>query len=535
MGWIVGGEIVKIHAYLMKPPRLRYMAGGSSLIEIFSTRIVSEIGLKVESPDGKVRTSAAGRFFMEFDEKKNADIFFKIIGYTGNHLFGPGSLLVCEPVEKDDHVVSTILDRIKVMKVSVDKKSLSTNPLFQFMERCDACGDWEAQNTGRDGEQVCLCDICYSKLKVRNSERIEIPFHNTIKKLCGFNGIIICKEGVNPDGSDDYLRVSYPGNDVSLVDFKTLADKSSPGGYMGVFYADGNSMGELLSRCDTLESYRDLSGNISKTSKDALKTAKDKVESLYQERFNCQVFIGGGDDLLAVLPADQALKFAEEFLLASSDNGTALENGICGGLIIAKPGIPFNILYEKADELLTSAKRQVWKRRNEEKKTNSQRPVNPQADSAIDFMLMTSSMLESLDKRSERKTYTLPDRINHISFTARPYLISEFQCLLKKIKGFKDINPPNKMFMSLKDIFHPYQFDKDKDQRLDDNAEFVELKKLIKRQMDIYPQFRKEIESFFNGGLLENNLYWKGCKDSGDEVDVKRVWEADIVEIVDFI
>ena len=45
---IVAGEIVKIHQYLMKAPRLRYMAGGSILIEAFSTSLAPALAEKCE-------------------------------------------------------------------------------------------------------------------------------------------------------------------------------------------------------------------------------------------------------------------------------------------------------------------------------------------------------------------------------------------------------------------------------------------------------------------------------------------------------
>ncbi len=87
--FIVAGEIVKIHHYLMKAPRLRYMAGGSILIEAFSASLVPALAKSFE-PGAEIYLAAAGRFMAGFDDKSNAQAFADTIRFAGNRL-GRGS------------------------------------------------------------------------------------------------------------------------------------------------------------------------------------------------------------------------------------------------------------------------------------------------------------------------------------------------------------------------------------------------------------------------------------------------------------
>jgi hypothetical protein len=536
MSYIVAGEIIKIHNYLLKAPQLRYLTGGSLLLETFSKNIVIPLANKIDSSAKGVRSSAAGRFMIEFDDNKKAETFLKIVKFTANRLFGQGSLLVCGPLNKSNGIVKEISDKLEGMKVSGAKVSISANHSFQYVQRCSACGSWDAvkfKRFDRDEEPALLCNICYKKLEARNYEKITIEFPDGYH----IKGIIIDKEA-NPS-EVDFLQVTYALNkyeDYSdkSKDFKDMV-KDTKTGYIGVFYADGNTMGELISKCDTPEKYVEFSNKITDSTEDALESAV--LSASVNGKFPGKIFIKGGDDILVVLPAEQSIVFAEKFLSEASKPGTALENGICGGLVLSKPTIPFNMLFHRTEELLKSAKRQVWKRGINNK--------SPEEKTAIDFLLLISSLIESIDNNKERQVYLMPDEISCTSFTARPYLIKEFRELIKKISDFKRLNLPRNIFISLKDIFYPFkliyevnigsQVEERRDRRVDEKGNFIDLEKLINRQITLYKTYEKDIKEFFDSKYIENNLTWRGTYKDKREKDVRRVWQADIIELVDFL
>ena len=137
--FIVAGEIVKIHHYLFKAPRLRFMAGGSILIETFSTDLVRALAGNVE-PGADVYLAAAGRFMAGFKDKKKAGQFAGMIRFAGQQLFGGEICLVCGPLENKDTIIKDVADALERMKVSAQAKLASDMAGLQYIERCEECG-----------------------------------------------------------------------------------------------------------------------------------------------------------------------------------------------------------------------------------------------------------------------------------------------------------------------------------------------------------------------------------------------------------
>jgi len=163
MSHIVAGEIIKIHNYLLKAPQLRYLTGGSLLIETFSTSLVPKLAKKFEPASGGVRFSAAGRFMLEFNEKNSAETFLKIVRFTANNLFGQGSL-VCDSFDNSNGIIKKISDRLECMKLSGAKRSVSANHAFQYVQRCSACGSWDTlkpKRIDKDEKPALLCSAMY--------------------------------------------------------------------------------------------------------------------------------------------------------------------------------------------------------------------------------------------------------------------------------------------------------------------------------------------------------------------------------------
>jgi len=147
--------------------------------------------------------------------------------------------------------------------------------------------------------------------------------------------------------------------------------------------------------------------------------------------------------------------------------------------------------------------------------------------------------MESIDNNRERQAYSMHHKApyTHTLFTARPYLIDEFSTLIDKISEFKKCGLPRNIFMSLKDIFYPFELIHEdvKDLRVDEEGNFVELEKLIKRQIDLNKKHETGIEEFFKEFIEESNSTWKrSYKDKGEK-DARRVWHADIIELVEFL
>lgn len=538
--FIVAGEIVKIHHYLFKAPRLRYMAGGSILIEAFSTALVRTLAERVEA-GAAIYLRAAGRFMVGFEDREKAVRFAALIRFVGQHLFGGEICLVCGPLENKVTIIKDVAVALEGMKVTTQAKRVSDMARLQYMERCGECGTWGAEKTEKmdeaSEEAVRLCRLCHLKYQAREGKDIPIGFLNVFPES-GVTGVTLCRGGDEKHLHEvvgGVLRVSYPENPYhkQFKSFPDIAAESTPP-YMGVFYADGNEMGTLISEHKELEAYKTFSDEISKSSGDALAAAADKVKAKDKDGnyyFPGLILIQGGDDLLVVLPADRAVDFAVAFMEKAAAADSPLKKGICGGLVFAPPSMPFTDLYDLADKLCTNGKNKIWFLKKKPTEESQKVLTTPEARSAIDFMLVSTSLIEDVGDMKERQIYQKPDN-SYSFFTARPYRIGEFKIFTDEIRKFKEAALPRRVFMDLKDIFLPAELKKEG--RIDKVGRFLEFENLVNRLGKLHEKKKDAIDGFFRKDFLDPKG-WKAKDSAGSDKDTARVWQADIVEIVDFI
>ncbi|GIW92215.1 MAG: hypothetical protein KatS3mg110_0256 [Pirellulaceae bacterium] len=157
-------------------------------------------------------------------------------------------------------------------------------------------------------------------------------------------------------------------------------------GYIGLIYADGNAMGQVvrdLPSPDVCRAFSQLvDGSIRSACFHALtESCTQEIEQIRRTgqnarcRLPADILLLGGDDLLVVLPADRSLAFAtrvaQEFENITGQkigqlNGTAKEffaklgrmrMSISVGVAIARGNYPFYLLLDLAEELLKNAKK----------------------------------------------------------------------------------------------------------------------------------------------------------------------------------
>lgn len=523
--FVVAGEIVKIHGYLSKAPRLRYVEGGSRLLEIFSTTIIPTLVEKIE-PGNKPLIAAAARFLVAFENEKNARTFLQLTEFLTERLLGQGRLVQCGPMENrgDEEQI------LKEIRCRLDKRkgaSLTKSPIMpglQFMEQCQACGAWSVEHSEK-GEW--LCDLCRYKVLARNGKRISVGFSNLEFLPDGFPArISICphEEGTDGGDSDGAIYVPYRYEKPLYREFQKMGDQD-PTGYIGLFYADGNSMGTLFSGRKTLDEYSSFSNEISRKNDEALKKARNSALD-DSNRFAGVVLVKGGDDLLAVLPATKAVEFARAFLEKVTETGTPFKEGVCAGLVFSKPSMPFTTLWDQAEDLIRNAKYQVW-----QKHGPNSNGVVPAEKSAIDFRQVSSSLLAPIRGLPERLAYLADEPQEYHLVTARPYLLEEFKNVLKKLQKFHELGLPKGVVMALKDIFRPGKLDSS---RVDSQGGFIELERLIARQESLR-HGNTGIRKVFELTLAEDKWKYPDHENPDTPRDARRNWQGDMVEIVNFV
>ena len=174
----------------------------------------------------------------------------------------------------------------------------------------------------------------------------------------------------------------------SLTD---IGDRSSGGNYIGIVYADGNAMGQIVQAMTQPETFRQFSKIVDESIQEACFAALSEISDRevrnvrenYEkqsgfERLAADILLLGGDDLLVALPVDRALDFAlkvtHKFESLTKNRIDTLQDAatkqfffdklgdrgftISCGVAITKSSYPFYLALDLAEQLLKNAKRQ---------------------------------------------------------------------------------------------------------------------------------------------------------------------------------
>jgi hypothetical protein len=156
-------------------------------------------------------------------------------------------------------------------------------------------------------------------------------------------------------------REAFPQNDK----FKELSDLSNGKNKLAVIHADGNGLGELIP--DLKEklniSLSDFSKKLDKATEEAFLVASRDIKKI-------KSIILGGDDLVVICDANDALNFTKDFLYyfekeTESIIGTKLT--ACAGIAYTNEKYPFHYAVSLAEDLCSETKKHAKKLREKEK------------------------------------------------------------------------------------------------------------------------------------------------------------------------
>ena len=100
-------------------------------------------------------------------------------------------------------------------------------------------------------------------------------------------------------------------------------DYGIPDPYLAVLVADGDGMGEILNRCQSPQQHQAISS--------ALNGFAEAARTAIRQHFHGVCIFAGGEDILALLPVDQALCCAE--YLRTSYSASLAGSGACGATL----------------------------------------------------------------------------------------------------------------------------------------------------------------------------------------------------------
>ena len=222
-------------------------------------------------------------------------------------------------------------------------------------------------------------------------------------------------------------------------DFNEFSRFSGAKGYLGLIYADGNSMGKRVMQLDTLQKRKDFAKVVDDAVYEAMAEAIVQHLPIEQGLFPFDILLIGGDDVVVVVPAakalDVALTLTKEFQKLTKQKQEALKSKdgaqvgeatpiegytLSVGVVLAPTKYPFGLLRRLAEDTLKFAKQSA-----------------PGGQSRINFMTVTGSTSQSFKKVYEtlRSKGTTPaDKNVEFYATLRPYDPVELKSLLDAIR-----------------------------------------------------------------------------------------------------
>jgi hypothetical protein len=274
--------------------------------------------------------------------------------------------------------------------------------------RCRSCRDREAGKTtlrslGRPEENGAVCAPCERRWREGRGEIKGLSFEELISHW---------------------------------TDAKTEGSRKES--YLGFLYADGNGMGALFGKLQSLADLQVLSCEVTACFESLRARVSDEVRKALPEKDRDQAarlfldLLAGGDEVIWILPAALAVHVAERLegwlaaevaarpgleALLSQHGRKGLSIGI--GLALCGLGYPVRYQYQLAKALQKHAKDRTY--------------ASGMDESTIDFELLTDSSPLSQDFRALRELFTETQESGFIR-TCRPYGCRELTTLRQQIE-----------------------------------------------------------------------------------------------------
>jgi CRISPR-associated protein Cmr2 len=403
----------ELKEYVRTNGREIYCDGGSFLIEISSEEIektkryIEDIYLKNTHAATVTVASEQEIFQLEDPHLLNYECSRQLSGFASR-------IFIAAPKRESNKAsyglrVSFLSGKVRERKLM--KRIAPFLEALPFGDRCDGCGKRMASKEiplKKAGEAeskkiLKVCRVCQNKHERGRSGDNETrgKFNESFSKFIESKDINI--QSRQPHDLDDLV--------------KTAKRK-----YLAFIYADGNNIGDLLSRANSEDDYRAISQGLSKGTKGSLFSALYSVcgpALRNDDHWPFEIINVGGDDVTLLIQAGYAWEVAIQFLenfrktVPACIRDKLVEfpsdwqiTASCG-ISIADKNYPIRFLQKLAEGSLKRAKRKAKEDKNK-------------LTSAIDFLWLPNPIIsENIESLSGH--YHRADR----SLTARPYTLDD--------------------------------------------------------------------------------------------------------------
>ncbi|GAW27546.1 hypothetical protein [Carboxydocella sp. ULO1] len=404
--YLLAAEADKIQDFIFRSSRLREVVGGSQLLSRFCAEVPGYLlPLYGGNPTTDIIINDGGSFRILFNDADQARDFGEHLAEIYRLATG-GTLTVAEPVQVGRYFSQASVEAEEGLR---RKKrwfeDWQNQEQFPYMAICASCGTGlavEHRVYHEDEKPQYLCVSCLNK----SAERADADELGLFLKA--FYQEVVGEEGLT--------RADWPGKtkrrERSVKDpLEDIADYDTRR-YVAYLLADGNSMGEVFSQCQSPEQMRALSRGLSQAIRRALAKPTKMIMMDHNQLEDRPDFIPvlplilGGDDLFALIPAPWALDFARCFCqeyeseMSKLAKKVGLENYVSTvsvAVVICKCKFPYALAHEAGESRLKEAKRICKQRFFDQKKSSS----NGNPCSVVNFEVVRGGRLVSEPRKGE--------------------------------------------------------------------------------------------------------------------------------------
>jgi CRISPR/Cas system-associated protein Cas10 (large subunit of type III CRISPR-Cas system) len=396
---IVSLDTDQIKKYVFATGTLKEIRGASAILEELNRKKMYDV-IRCIDPDAALIFANGGSGMFEVSDETKGKLCIQAVEKLYREMTITasisGALMPCTPRNDFRNIFNTLAYRLRYVK---DRKGLSLQPVtHSFLRPCDSCGEeyaryFDHEDMKKEENKEVICESCRRKRKKDRQIKEKIR-----RVLAGEEKI------VETDETWDWLLqklMETPDYDTKdkerPEEFENIGKLSTPPNYMGIIYADGNSMGKRLEALTSKEDVR----KFSKIVDDAIRNAVlESVKTHLKPEGNCfpfDILMIGGDDLVMVTTAHKAIETGITVAKAFREY-TGKEFAKCGlgshlelsvGVAIAHAKFPLGSLLKLAESLLKFAKTEGAKQSRKKLSDSSEQGlINFQvinASSCLDF------------------------------------------------------------------------------------------------------------------------------------------------------
>ena len=481
MSFLLVIETQKVKSYLFASPIKRETRGASLLLDLLNRKESRYILKKFDANNCKEIYLGGGTGRVLFRHKEDAKKFKnKVLDFYRQKTVNARVSIEIVPRKENENFTEWM--RRGVRKSQQNKLGkVEGIPLIggRWIRPCTSCGCEPAEKMFSEHGEQRLCKACLLKRNEINNLYADIKptkkgyrvlKHSSDLAEMYTNDFIFTT--LAQKNEDENFRV------LLSQDFNDIGKFSNPLNYMGFIYADGNRMGEVVKSLgemfpedkDAQLAYKAFSEIVDMATREAAVEAvleivtmeKIETEEGIARFIPAEFVMAGGDDLMLVVPAHNALDVAVLFMEKFQEKTQKIQSEYveqwklprpfagCGlttsaGVVIAHAHYPISGLMIMAEDLMKLAKKRsaelAFKLKSED--------AEGQEIGTLDFMVLSEAGSEPVKERRKNEYTAKSHYDKKITLTERPYTTAEARRLLTTIRSLKESKLPRSKLKAL--------------------------------------------------------------------------------------